>query len=122
MENRGIQTDEMDSLKIQIPRSTQTISIATRSVETEIDNISHESIIGVSCSLEVATQTEADLKVSHFQLQPIVQPTTSQYLLPNLISSKLLAVAGTDRRDFLENCLLISLRFFVFKLFVDVQK
>lgn len=105
VENRGTQTDDEDGLPIQIPRSTQTISIATKSVETWIESDECNSLPSISdrvgsingvlkCSLEVATQTEFDLKVTNFQMQPFVQPT-NQYLLPNLISSKLLAVAGT---------------------------
>ncbi|XP_037040029.1 centrosomal protein of 290 kDa isoform X1 [Bradysia coprophila] len=112
LENRGTQTDEADSLTIQIPRSTQTISIETNSVETaiEVEFLENhcqfrectslrsvndiESIDDVSkCLIEVATQTESSLKVTNFQMQPFVQPA-NQYLLPNLISSKLLAVAG----------------------------
>lgn len=102
MENRGTQTDEMDCHRIQIPRSTQTISVVARSVETSIESDhfdesnykSDESKDKVpECSLEIATQTDFHLRVSNFQMQPIEQPR-SQYLLPNLISSKLLAVAA----------------------------
>lgn len=108
LENRGTQTDEMNRYKIQYPRSTQTISVLAKSVETSIEldllknsDCFHETksssiIAGVpKDSLEMATQTDFNLKVSNFQLQPVVQPR-SQFLLPHLISSKLIAVAGTS--------------------------
>lgn len=107
LENRGTQTEEMDRYTIQVPRSTQTISVVAKSVETSIEfdlfknseNTSSNKIDSmesvVKCSIEMATQTDFDFKVSNFQLQPIVQPK-SQYLLPHLISSTLFAVAGTS--------------------------
>lgn len=107
MENRGTQTDEMDRHRIQIPRSTQTISVVAKSVETSIEsdfsvnsfhfhesNSSRKVDCVSKCFVEISTQTDCNLQVSNFQLQPIAQPS-SQYLLPHLISSKLLAVAGT---------------------------
>lgn len=105
----------MDCHRLQIPRSTQTISVVARSVETFIESDhfpesnsspkTDESLEQVPvCSIEIATQTDFHLKVSNFQMQPIEQPR-SQYLLPNLISSKLLAVAAGIQTDFqTKNC------------------
>lgn len=123
LENRGTQTDEMDRYKIQYPRSTQTISVLLKSVETstEFDLLKNsyyfhenestsmiskvESIQPIAGfpkhAIEMATQTDLNLKVSNFQLQPVAQPK-SQYLFPHLISSNLLALAG--RSDFQKLC------------------
>lgn len=120
----------MDFLKIQIPRSTQTVAVVARSVETSIEsdllensddfheNNSSLKIKSIESINDVATQTDFNLQVSNFQLQPIVQPS-SQYLLPHLISSKLLAVAGTlDFRQKKTTVLII----YRICIFVDVKK